>query len=549
MPEFAVPAELIRERLLVATPFTRPVEIQGAVVHGELNLEDVNSPASLHLKGCYFLHPVIMRNARLARVALDGSRLESLDARGLHVTQDVSLGRFEVHKGRKPQAFTVTNGVLLDGARIKGDLICTGAHLESNEGPAFSGEGIRVRNLLLDEMTVETKGSKEVQSRDKESAEKGAIQLSGAYVTGGLVDCRMSTVKNSVGHGFQGNGLRVRGSMFFGGIEVTSRDTAIKLLGAEVGIALVFGRISMERRDRQEDTHLTSTSDSAVRADHLHVGERTTLVGGTYRGSRKQEGVLGFLGAELGISLDLREIHMVNEDGRIILNLEDSRVARLILPADAICNNLRGKCDTDTAKKIKLDGAEFSRTRKIRGTNASQRDDWKHLLRWHHDPDYCAHPYERLALSYRDSGRDKDARNVLIAQQNHLAKTEDAGNCVSKAGLHILRALNGYGYRVSLLFLVWVPVLLTVTFSAGVFAHWFDATNGCNCNLVNQFAIGLNKVFYVFGAASGTEQCTLDMRTGAGQGVYAFFWLLRFASWVIFTFLLGAFLNLIRKLH
>jgi hypothetical protein len=157
---------------------------------------------------------VLLRGARIGRhLVCSGASLcndtgPALVANGLRVTQDVYLD----------EEFTAAGTVNLTSADISGHLSCRGAQLNGRDkhGNALHGDGIRVgRDVLLQEQFTAN----------------SAVDLVGAHI-GGNLDCTGAKLRNDSGPALSAESLQVGQ-----GILLCSRFRAISV-GANEAVNL-----------------------------------------------------------------------------------------------------------------------------------------------------------------------------------------------------------------------------------------------------------------------------------------------------------------------
>ena len=125
----------------------------------------------------------------------------ALNADGLQVDQGMYL------RG----GFTATGtgdagAVNLLGARIGGQLDCTGASLRNDSGPALNADGLQVgQGMFLS-----------AGSPPPAPASHGAVRLLGAHI-GGQLDCAGASLRNDSGPALNADGLQVDQDMFLRG--------------------------------------------------------------------------------------------------------------------------------------------------------------------------------------------------------------------------------------------------------------------------------------------------------------------------------------------
>ena len=186
------------------------VQLVGAYVTGELELDFAKAKGQTFLCKCRFKNSVSALQARFQLLNLGGSALPGLNAQGanvtgpvylrlgFHATGEVSLsnakigGQLDCHRGRfnNPKGmalnaqsaevlgdvffsdgFHATGEVSLSGARIGGQLDCEGGQFENSEGHALNAQKISAGALIWRKVSVPN----------------GWVSLSAAHV-GDLVD-------------------------------------------------------------------------------------------------------------------------------------------------------------------------------------------------------------------------------------------------------------------------------------------------------------------------------------------------------------------------
>jgi hypothetical protein len=213
------------------------LRLRGARISGQLDLENLSTDVNLELRDCLLEDGVVARDARLAGVGLTGcwigQRVEPpLDAERLicsvlHLSRARIIGHAEL------------GVVSLAGARIGGELACSGAELRNDSGPALAADGLQVDQDLFLTGGFTATGS----------GEHGAVSLVGAHI-GGQLACSGAELRNDSGPALDADGLQVDQALFLdGGFTATcssGADVAVKLTGARVGGTLVFDPARLE---------------------------------------------------------------------------------------------------------------------------------------------------------------------------------------------------------------------------------------------------------------------------------------------------------------
>ena len=289
----AVIRDILRGRL-APDPDPHGLRLRGARISGQLDLESLSTDVNLELRDCLLEDGVLARDARLAWVGLAGCRAEKssgppLDAvrltcSGLDLTRARIIGHAEL------------GAVRLLGARIGGDLGCSGAELANDSGPALFADGLQVDQgmALTDGFTATGSG------------ELGAVRLNGAHI-GGILDCSGVKLRNDSGPALAAGRLQVDQSLHLrSGFTATGSGErgAVHLLGAHIG-----GQLDCSNAKLRND------SGPALAADGLRADEDLYLRGGFAAIGSGELGAVRLLGARIGGQLDCSDAELRNDSG------------------------------------------------------------------------------------------------------------------------------------------------------------------------------------------------------------------------------------------
>ena len=149
------------------------IHLAGAVVTGECDLETASAVCSLFFGNCRFDTAPVLRQARIARLNLQGSFVPALAADGANITGDVFLRN----------GFTAEGEVRLLGASIGGALDCVGGTF-SNAG-APNGEQIAADALNLSSAKIAGVLwlGPAAAPNDQHVTLNGSVDLQGAHAT------------------------------------------------------------------------------------------------------------------------------------------------------------------------------------------------------------------------------------------------------------------------------------------------------------------------------------------------------------------------------
>lgn len=293
-PEHIIRAELLRELLLARCnkPLDpRGVRVHGARISGVLDLTHVRAAVGIELRSCSFDHPVLLRDAHVPWLVLNGSCVPALDGDALRVDSSLLLTeRFRVI------GHSELGVVRLRGARITGLLDLRGAELRNEAGPALDGDGLQVDGgVFLSE-----------GFRGIGHGQDGAVRLSGARITGPL-SLRNAALKNKSGPAFIGYRLQVEGSLYLDkGFRATgcSERGTVHLLRAHIA-----GDLSMRGAE------LSNEAGPALTGDWLQADGGLFLDDGFRASGHSERGAVRLTGAQITGELSISSAEITNDAG------------------------------------------------------------------------------------------------------------------------------------------------------------------------------------------------------------------------------------------
>jgi len=184
------------------------VRLQGAWIDGALDLEGATAPWPISLWRCRIDGDVVLRDAELRGLGLDGTRIQALEGARLRCHSDLFL------RG----GFHAKGAVSLLGATIGGNLECSGGTFENPGGFALTCDGVKITgNLFLN---------------DRFHA-KGEVRLPGATIGSDLA-CTGGTFENPGGLALVCDRAEVTGSVFL--IDRFHAKGEFRLIGATFGL-------------------------------------------------------------------------------------------------------------------------------------------------------------------------------------------------------------------------------------------------------------------------------------------------------------------------
>ena len=311
--------------------------------------------------------------------------------------------------------FTAAGAVRLLGAEITSQLNCSGAQLTGadSDGDTLIADGMKAGSVLL------TGGF----------TAAGAVRLLGAEITSQLA-CSGARL---TGADRDGNTLVADGMKAGGDVFLTDGFTAagvVRLRGADIAgqLGCRGARLTCADSDGNtlvadgmkvgEDVFLDAgfTAAGTVSLNSTHVGGSVLLVPAALAADDQ----IALDAARAQISGKLRWAPSAPVSGQV--NLEGATVGQL--EDNWSRNRPNGYWPADG--RLHLDGFTYGRFGGVRQATVEQRLAWirsQYLPRAQRSPAHFAtQPYEQLAVVYRQSGQDDQARKIAIARRADLRK-------------------------------------------------------------------------------------------------------------------------------
>src|SRR5215470_14636712 len=346
--------------------------------------------------------------------------------------------------------FTASGTVRLPGARIGGYLRLAGATLGTSRTPA---PGLRVPIALLAD-GIRING--DLDGRGWRGASQGPPRPGlEAYGQVRFVDADIRGSASLSGMQLHGPGLdvlfadriRVGGTLFLRNAKVSG---SIRLQDARIGSTLdCTGAELIEPRRRPDGSPKPSLDIrvSTVGKD-VFCTRGFTATGGVRVRRMEASKTVSFEGATLG-----------GEPGAVALNASGLHTEELNLrfagpPAGDVLLTRASTVEVfddevlwRTAGRVDLEDFKYETLIAKPEVDVGTRLRWLRSVLPHYDPD----PYERLAASYVDAGREERSRRVLLVNQRHRHATM---RLPGRVWGWIQEVTVGYGYR-PLLALLW----------------------------------------------------------------------------------------------
>ncbi|SMD23438.1 hypothetical protein SAMN05660733_07285 [Lentzea albidocapillata] len=450
-------------------------------------------------------------------------------ADGINVRRDIIFHAF------KSRGDHVDGAIRLPGAQISGQGEILNSEVANSSGAAILADNLQVGGNLIVQ-TVKAVGS----------GHFGTFRLVGAVISGRFVFSDVE-IGNASGPAVHADTLRVNGSIQWqrfvaqGG----SNSGMVRMSGARVGVQLDF------------QGEIVNNAGVALHADGLSVESRMMLAIRAHGVGKL--GVIRLPGARIGGQFEFHRTY-VSSTSADLIELQGATVGgAMFLPFKSLCPaEGTGKVCFHPGR-IGIDDFKYATL-----GNGSWHQ-WLHLIRCHTGR-YRPQPYQQLAAIERAAGHDKNARNVLVAQQRDrlIRSPESIGKFPFTFFHRIWGAIAGYGYRASYLATVLIAFLFmagSIGYIAGqvdtrpghhvaervVPGNVADKTNpGVSCSTIELIGLGLDRGLPL-GPAGMRNRCDLDTSTKRGQAFTIAMWIIQAFLWGLVTLGIAGYTSLIRR--
>jgi hypothetical protein len=450
--------------------------LRGARITGSLDLSYARIEHPITFRDCVFDQPIVLAEARLSALTLDGSRFPGIDAPNLEVDGDLGLS-----------GVSSSRAVRLTGAHLYRDLRLHGAHLRHGEDQQIA---LDADYLVVDGSVVGGPGFEASGTITMAGARvNGSIRLDGAKITAESAQAVAYYGDGmTVGHDFNAQGLSTAGEVRLVDVAIAS---TLELRGAKL---INAGRVAL-RLDRAEissslycDNGFTAVGEVCAIGAHVkgsvylnnsELGTPKSTSGATgptgvaLRLVRSKidgdfgcwEGFVGHGTIDLARSSVAGEFRLVTTElkgypkAADLTNCQFATVALSGEPSAGFLDFTKAKADffKDSAAywqsgDIVLDGFEY-RSIQMTWVTVKQREQWlsrameasRRKPGGDHDG-YLPQPYEQLAAVYRRAGDDHAARRIQLAKYRRRNRVTNWHRWYSKLWNLLQDGVIGYGY-------------------------------------------------------------------------------------------------------
>ncbi|WP_438387200.1 hypothetical protein [Actinopolyspora saharensis] len=512
------------------------VSITGQLILSGAELTASNGPA-LHLQ----------RAQITGQLILHGTQLTASNGPALHADR-ITIGEsLFLDEGFSARSDSEDGTLRLLGAQITGQLILSGAELTASNGPALHANRITVGDsALLDE-----------GFSARSDSEDGTLRLLGAHITGQLNLSGAELIADS-GPALYLPGTTVTGQISLSGAELTaSNGPALHAESLTTSNDLFLDEEFIARSDSQLGTlrlvgahitgqislsgaELTASNGPALDAERITIGNNAFLDEEFTASSSSSDGTVRLNGANISGDLFVK-LESVGNTGqsRLMLDLQSAQVS-----GNVVLSLQKSLAESGQEWRVDVDGLRYPFI-----PRAGTYHHWLRLLR-EHTVKYAAQPYQQLASVYRSAGHDREAREILIAQQRDLRRRGDLGGWFRRLLHRLSGAFIGYGHRpfraldyLAVLCAVTVGlVLLAGALGLAVRAH----PNTGPCSMAESIGLGIDTAVPLLKTGGG-QRCEIATTTGWGQAFYLGKYLLTIFGWAFATLFVAGYTGLVRQ--
>lgn len=509
----------------------RGIIIYAAKIEGTLDLQSVTLPFAFALESCAIWDGIVLNFGETVLLSFQKSfSRKAIVGDSLLVHGNILFSRFQTN-----------STVDLVRANIAGTVDCSGGKFLNWRAPGIIvGGDVFLRTGF--------------QAR-------GAVELVSANVTGDL-DCRGGAFLNEGTIALDASGIKVGGQVHLGKVHsIAETNTREQTFCARGEVLLVGATIAGNLDCSRGSFH--NPDANALTADTIVVGKDVLLRDGFFA-----QGAVRFVGAKVGGDLDFSN----TQSREMTLHLGDSHVGRLI---DDTASDDTVKASWRDLRALYLDGLVYTA---IAGAPfTSNRAEAKSRLLWIQKQSattFRPQPYQQLAKVFRESGREADAKRVLIAKEWARCKHGDL-SVLARAWSLLLYLTIGYGYRPyfalgwAVLWVVLGGFLFGAGYNRGILVPAKAEAYGTDKKTVQEAAFypPFNRWFYSidtfvpiinFGEKdywaplahcneSAAQGCRVCFCLLGIRALYVYRWLHVAVGWLLITLVVTGFTNLVRK--
>ncbi|MEM7771001.1 MAG: hypothetical protein AAF327_10865 [Cyanobacteria bacterium P01_A01_bin.37] len=434
-----------REALNLLT--NRGLQISGAKIEGELDLKFATPKIPLTFSHCLFTDPILLEQATIRALNLEGTHVESINADGIKVDGYVYLNK----------KFKSSGEVNFLGSTISGNLECDDGKFLNSRGKA----------LILDRASING-----YVYLNKNFTATGEVNLLNAFIEGSF-GCNGGQFLNQGKIALLADGITVKGFVSLGVFEsqAFTSEGEVRFVAAKIGDGFICdGGQFLNQQGIALRGNRMNVGGSVYLSEGFKVGNLVELVHTTIS---KDLDLRGLDATEIPITFDFEstKVNRVLLDEKFLSYLGKNKL--LFKLKNLIYNEiiLYQKCERTPEKGNSEQKNESSSAHGSKAKSVSQPQNLKSQTSSHkwqpRLPDgkallkllrcsieaspqsiveFSMQPYEQLEKTLRINGYRRAATQVLIGERDDLRKYGDLKWC-AKGWNWFLGFATGHGYR------------------------------------------------------------------------------------------------------
>ncbi len=506
----------------------RGLQILGAKIEGEVNLEYVTVAVPLIFNHCKFTNRLLLKESELKTLQLEGTQVAGIQAQEICVKGSVSLCN----------GFKAEGEVNLLRATSGGQLDCSNGEFKNPKGVAIQAAATTI--------------AADVFLRNDFEAE-GEVNLIRATI-GGQLACSRGKFRNKDKTALNANAVTIAADVFLSnGFEA---EGEVNLIRATIGGNL-----------RCTGGHFLNKARNAINAEGAAIGGSVFLGGRSSNIPFQAEGKVIFLNATIDDQLGLEGMKISNDESMVLnhgLMVLDLRFAKTNIFSFSDLQAEQIWIKQMEKGQLYLNGFVYST---INASNDAIKD--KLLSKWlklqikqssdpQSDNGFALQPYEQLAAVLKANGHQEAATEVLIAKENDR-RSYGGLTGLGKAWNWFLGLTIAHGYRPQRALLYSMLVMLL---GWGVF--WLNSPLMKEADDDKSKFFAFDPLVYsidVFtpvvdlhqesvwlpDASQGWEISLLLFKARQGDLLRTYFWFQIVAGWVLTSLWVAGFTGLVRS--
>ncbi len=516
------------------------LQVSGAKIEGELNLNFAILEIPLTFIKCVFEKPINLKQAKVKALNFQGSHVQSINADCIKVDGYVYLNK----------GFKSRGEVKFLGSTISGNLECDGGQFLNSSGIALNADRADIAGYVY--LTNDFKA-------------KGEVNFLNAMI-GTTLKCDGGQFINPEGKTLVADGIEVKGfvslSMFNG--KPFLAEGEVRLVGAKIGDSIVCENSEFNNKNKKNN-------GVAFDASGVNVGGFVSFCENFISGNEVK-----FIDSQISSDLYLLSIR---GNSQLKFYLRSANVNRIVLDQKFL------SFENDQVPQLNLKYLVYRDIviqAKKNGEWQSKTPDGKALLKLLRRPieasqqaeiDFSLQPYEQMARVLRVNGYKRAAVQVLVGERKDLRCYGDL-KFWARSWNWLLGFAIGYGYRPHkaligvIVFIILGSCLFNLGYSEGLFSpsksHPYGTENQIDVPIAGDYPtfnavaysldtfipiVDLNQKSYWLPNTNKGKKIELPFlgRKTQGSLLQCYLWIHISFGWILNSLWIASFTNLVRK--